>query len=135
MAFQATRFIVLLAETWIAHVVLIDILTRKIKFLKWRFIYSTGLDGKACVLRALCEAAQRDPSDLGKGSLIQEVLHAIFTWVSDLSITSVSLIIFDHKWCLWILYKWYFFVLLNISFFEKGLYEIVISNIFIFSQI
>ncbi|CAD1473154.1 unnamed protein product [Heterotrigona itama] len=46
-------------------------------------LQSTGLDGKACVLRALCEAAQRDPSDLGNGSLVQELLHAIFTLPTD----------------------------------------------------
>lgn len=40
---------------------------------------STGLDGRACVMKALCEAANRDPSDLGKGTLVQELLHAIFT--------------------------------------------------------
>ncbi|XP_017875113.1 uncharacterized protein LOC108621997 [Ceratina calcarata] len=42
---------------------------------------STGLDGRACVMRALCEAAQRDPQELGTGSLVQELLHAIFTFV------------------------------------------------------
>ncbi|KOX71221.1 hypothetical protein WN51_04245 [Melipona quadrifasciata] len=51
-------------------------------------LQSTGLDGKACVLRALCEAAQRDPSDLGKGSLIQELLHAVFTLYEQLPSTS-----------------------------------------------
>ncbi|XP_043590633.1 uncharacterized protein LOC122571226 [Bombus pyrosoma] len=46
-------------------------------------LQSTGLDGRACVLKALCEAAQRNPSDLGKGSLVQELLHAIFTLPRD----------------------------------------------------
>ncbi|CAL7939726.1 unnamed protein product [Xylocopa violacea] len=46
-------------------------------------LQSTGLDGRACVMKALCEAAQRDPADLGKRSLVQELLHAVFTLPSD----------------------------------------------------
>ncbi|XP_031844011.1 uncharacterized protein LOC116431959 [Nomia melanderi] len=46
-------------------------------------LQSTGLDGRACVMRALCETAQRDPSLLGKGTLVQELLHAIFTLPKD----------------------------------------------------
>ncbi|XP_078052407.1 uncharacterized protein LOC144478421 [Augochlora pura] len=46
-------------------------------------LQSTGIDGRACVMRALCEAAQRDPSDYGKRTLVQELLHAIFTLPED----------------------------------------------------
>lgn len=55
-------------------------------YFKRKFLNSTGLDGRACVMRALCEAAQRNPSDLGKGTLVQELLHAIFTWVNSFRI-------------------------------------------------
>ncbi|XP_076395715.1 uncharacterized protein LOC100881341 isoform X1 [Megachile rotundata] len=47
------------------------------------FLQSTGLDGRACVMKALCEAAQRDPADVGKGTLVQELLHVIFTLPRD----------------------------------------------------
>lgn len=46
-------------------------------------LQSTGLDGRACVMKALCEAARRSPQDVGKGSLVQELLHAIFTLPGD----------------------------------------------------
>ncbi|KZC06091.1 PREDICTED: uncharacterized protein LOC107194441 [Dufourea novaeangliae] len=46
-------------------------------------LQSTGLDGRACVMRALCEAGQRDPSNLGKGAFVNELLHAIFTLPND----------------------------------------------------
>ncbi|KAL0110228.1 hypothetical protein PUN28_013700 [Cardiocondyla obscurior] len=47
------------------------------------FLQSAGLDGRSCVLRALCEAGQRDPSQIGAGTFIQELLHAIFTLPKD----------------------------------------------------
>ncbi|XP_018398322.1 PREDICTED: uncharacterized protein LOC108776260 [Cyphomyrmex costatus] len=47
------------------------------------FLQSTGLDGRSCVMRALCEAGQRDPAQIGTGSFIQELLHAIFTLPKD----------------------------------------------------
>ncbi|KAL6428960.1 hypothetical protein ACFW04_008047 [Cataglyphis niger] len=47
------------------------------------FLQSTGLDGRSCVMRALCEASQRDPSQVGTGSFVQELLHAIFTLPMD----------------------------------------------------
>ncbi|TGZ53391.1 Uncharacterized protein DBV15_01453 [Temnothorax longispinosus] len=43
------------------------------------FLQSAGFDGRSCVMRALCEAGQRDPSRIGTGSFVQELLHAIFT--------------------------------------------------------
>ncbi|XP_069696608.1 uncharacterized protein [Periplaneta americana] len=36
-----------------------------------------GLDGKACILRALCEAGQRPRGS--KGSFAEELLHSVFT--------------------------------------------------------
>ncbi|XP_029038348.1 uncharacterized protein LOC114873806 [Osmia bicornis bicornis] len=58
--------------------------TRSVMFPKIEaFLQSTGLDGKACVMKALCEAAQRDPADVGKGTLVQELLHVIFTLPRD----------------------------------------------------
>ncbi|KYN08168.1 hypothetical protein ALC62_00853 [Cyphomyrmex costatus] len=51
----------------------------KVYAFKLNFIGSTGLDGRSCVMRALCEAGQRDPAQIGTGSFIQELLHAIFT--------------------------------------------------------
>lgn len=68
---------------------------RKSKCFKRGFVRSTGLDGRACVMKALCEAAQRSPQDVGKGSLVQELLHAIFTWVSRLLHRY-----FDYSWTL-----------------------------------
>ncbi|XP_076682261.1 uncharacterized protein LOC143376184 [Andrena cerasifolii] len=47
------------------------------------FLQSTGLDGRACVMRAVCEAAQRDPSKLGEGTFVQELLHAVFALPKD----------------------------------------------------
>ncbi|XP_058792649.1 uncharacterized protein LOC131665068 [Phymastichus coffea] len=50
------------------------------------FLHSVGLDGRSCVMRALCEAGQRSPSDLGTGSFLQELLHAVFTMHDDGSV-------------------------------------------------
>ncbi|XP_018051512.1 PREDICTED: uncharacterized protein LOC108689299 [Atta colombica] len=47
------------------------------------FLQSTGLDGRSCVMRALCEAGQRDPVQIGTRSFVQELLHAIFTLPKD----------------------------------------------------
>ncbi|EZA61854.1 hypothetical protein X777_04665 [Ooceraea biroi] len=47
------------------------------------FLQSTGLDGRSCVMRALCEAGQRDPTRIATGSFVQELLHAIFTLPKD----------------------------------------------------
>jgi len=41
--------------------------------------WSQGKDGKACVLKAICKAAGRRREDVGKGSFLEETLHAIFT--------------------------------------------------------
>ncbi|XP_071647588.1 uncharacterized protein [Temnothorax longispinosus] len=38
-----------------------------------------GEDGKACVLKAICKAARRKREDVGKGSFLEEILHAIFS--------------------------------------------------------
>ncbi|KYN32323.1 hypothetical protein ALC56_13180 [Trachymyrmex septentrionalis] len=54
----------------------------KVYAFKLNFI-STGLDGRSCVMRALCEAGQRDPVQIGTGSFVQELLHAIFTLPKD----------------------------------------------------
>ncbi|KYN18051.1 hypothetical protein ALC57_09696 [Trachymyrmex cornetzi] len=55
----------------------------KVYAFKLNFIGSTGLDGRSCVMRALCEAGQRDPVQIGRGSFVQELLHAIFTLPKD----------------------------------------------------
>ncbi|XP_046830949.1 uncharacterized protein LOC124429563 [Vespa crabro] len=47
------------------------------------FLQSTGIDGRSCVMKALCEAGQRHPSQIGKGTFVQELLHAIFTLPRD----------------------------------------------------
>ncbi|XP_044018794.1 uncharacterized protein LOC122859356 isoform X2 [Aphidius gifuensis] len=47
------------------------------------FLQSIGLDGKSCVMRALCEAGQRKDTDVGKGTFIQELLHSIFRLRND----------------------------------------------------
>ncbi|KAL2719237.1 hypothetical protein V1478_011656 [Vespula squamosa] len=47
------------------------------------FLQSTGIDGRSCVMKALCEAGQRHPSEIGKGTFVQELLHAIFTLPRD----------------------------------------------------
>ncbi|XP_011499298.1 PREDICTED: uncharacterized protein LOC105363328 [Ceratosolen solmsi marchali] len=47
------------------------------------FLQSTGLDGRSCVMRALCEAGQRSTSEIGSGTFVQELLHAVFTIRSD----------------------------------------------------
>ncbi|EGI67936.1 hypothetical protein G5I_03388, partial [Acromyrmex echinatior] len=47
------------------------------------FLQSIGFDGRSCVMRALCEAGQRDPVQIGRGSFVQELLHAIFTLPKD----------------------------------------------------
>nr|XP_012232296.1 PREDICTED: uncharacterized protein LOC105677956 [Linepithema humile] len=36
-------------------------------------------DGKACVLKAICKAARRKHDHVGRGSFVEEILHAIFT--------------------------------------------------------
>lgn len=68
--------IVSAAGSWLKPRPIIEVCGNRFKL---NFIDSAGLDGRACVMRALCEAAQRDPSLLGKGTLVQELLHAIFT--------------------------------------------------------
>ncbi|KAJ8688555.1 hypothetical protein QAD02_024350 [Eretmocerus hayati] len=54
------------------------------------FLQSIGLDGRSCVMRALCEAGQRGASQTtttttttSNGSFLQELLHAIFTIRQD----------------------------------------------------
>ncbi|CAG5102582.1 Protein of unknown function [Cotesia congregata] len=59
--------------------------TRSLVFPKIEaFLQSAGLDGRACVMRAICEARNRDNDKIGTGTFVQEVLHAIFR-VSELS--------------------------------------------------
>ncbi|XP_011693135.1 PREDICTED: uncharacterized protein LOC105453118 [Wasmannia auropunctata] len=50
---------------------------------KLNLIGSAGLDGRSCVMRALCEAGQREPAHVGAGTFVQELLHAIFTLPRD----------------------------------------------------
>ncbi|KYM80419.1 hypothetical protein ALC53_09158 [Atta colombica] len=42
-------------------------------------VAENGKDGKACVLKAICKTAGRRREDVGKGSFLEETLHAIFT--------------------------------------------------------
>ncbi|KAK0180186.1 hypothetical protein PV327_005855 [Microctonus hyperodae] len=42
------------------------------------FLQSTGLDGKSCVMRALCETARREENQVGNGTFIQELFYTIF---------------------------------------------------------
>ncbi|XP_034935121.1 uncharacterized protein [Chelonus insularis] len=46
-------------------------------------LQSAGLDGKSCVMRAICEAVRRDDRDVGSGTFVQELLHAIFKLKND----------------------------------------------------
>ncbi|CAD1473153.1 unnamed protein product, partial [Heterotrigona itama] len=36
-------------------------------------------DGKACVLKTICNAASRSQTEIGKGHFMQEILHAMFS--------------------------------------------------------
>ncbi|XP_043288493.1 uncharacterized protein [Venturia canescens] len=47
------------------------------------FLQSAGLDGRSCVMRALCEAGQRDSTAIASGTFVQELLHAIFSLRND----------------------------------------------------
>ncbi|KAF3424760.1 hypothetical protein E2986_10705 [Frieseomelitta varia] len=40
---------------------------------------SQGKDGKACVLKTICNAAGRSQTEIGKGHFMQEILHAMFS--------------------------------------------------------
>ncbi|KOX71220.1 hypothetical protein WN51_04244 [Melipona quadrifasciata] len=40
---------------------------------------SQGKDGKACVLKTICNAAGRSQTQIGKGHFMQEILHATFS--------------------------------------------------------
>ncbi|XP_046749868.1 uncharacterized protein LOC124413377 [Diprion similis] len=61
------------------------------------FLQSTGLDGRACVLKALCEAGKRKKSEVGQGTFVQEVLHAAFSLPKDGSkFDSVEHQIYDY---------------------------------------
>ncbi|XP_044577618.1 uncharacterized protein LOC123260539 [Cotesia glomerata] len=58
--------------------------TRSLVFPKIEaFLQSAGLDGRACVMRAICEARNRDNDKVGTGTFVQEVLHAIFRLRND----------------------------------------------------
>ncbi|XP_066585094.1 uncharacterized protein [Prorops nasuta] len=58
--------------------------TRSVMFPKIEaFLQASGLDGRSCVMRALCEASQRNFSEIGKGTFVQELLHSIFTLPED----------------------------------------------------
>nr|KAF7412785.1 hypothetical protein H0235_012636 [Vespula pensylvanica] len=65
------------------HDVLIEVWYRREVDFKLNFIGSTGIDGRSCVMKALCEAGQRHPSQIGKGTFVQELLHVIFTLPRD----------------------------------------------------
>ncbi|XP_015609926.1 uncharacterized protein LOC107274885 [Cephus cinctus] len=47
------------------------------------FLKSAGLDGRSCVLKALCEAGQRPNWKIGQGTFLQELMHAVFTLPKD----------------------------------------------------
>ncbi|KAK0180185.1 hypothetical protein PV327_005854 [Microctonus hyperodae] len=54
--------------------------SRRELYRKLELMLSTrGKDGKACVMKALCQAGKRNISEIGKGNFIQEILHSIFT--------------------------------------------------------
>ncbi|XP_020288841.1 uncharacterized protein LOC109857173 isoform X1 [Pseudomyrmex gracilis] len=36
-------------------------------------------NGKACVLKAICKAARRERENVGKGTFVEEILHAVFS--------------------------------------------------------
>ncbi|XP_076682947.1 uncharacterized protein LOC143376467 [Andrena cerasifolii] len=38
-----------------------------------------GKDGRACVLKAICQAAARNRTNAARASFLQEILHAVFT--------------------------------------------------------
>ncbi|XP_015110332.1 uncharacterized protein LOC107036712 [Diachasma alloeum] len=38
-----------------------------------------GKDGRACVLKALCLSGQRNDTQVGKGSFMEEMMHSVFT--------------------------------------------------------
>ncbi|XP_008553246.1 uncharacterized protein LOC103575295 [Microplitis demolitor] len=58
--------------------------TRSVIFPKIEaLLQSAGLDGRACVMRAICEAANRDSDKIGSGTFIQELLHVIFRLRND----------------------------------------------------
>ncbi|XP_034184212.2 uncharacterized protein LOC117606189 [Osmia lignaria lignaria] len=50
-------------------------LYRKVELL----LGSQGNDGRSCVLKAICDASARSRQEIGKGSFLQEILHAVFT--------------------------------------------------------
>ncbi|XP_048504779.1 uncharacterized protein LOC105686950 [Athalia rosae] len=61
------------------------------------FLKAAGLDGRSCVLRALCEAGKRKKEDIGEGTFVQEVLHAAFSLPNDGSkFESVEHEIYDY---------------------------------------
>ncbi|XP_043589158.1 uncharacterized protein LOC122570645 [Bombus pyrosoma] len=40
---------------------------------------SQGKDGKACVLKAICNASRRSRSEIGNGHFLAEIMHAVFS--------------------------------------------------------
>ncbi|XP_043288492.1 uncharacterized protein [Venturia canescens] len=54
--------------------------SRRELYRKVELMLSTrGKDGKACVLKALCQAGKRGTNETAKGTFMQEILHSIFT--------------------------------------------------------
>ncbi|KOC67804.1 hypothetical protein WH47_12134 [Habropoda laboriosa] len=49
-------------------------LYRKVELL----LASRGKDGKACVLKAICRAAMRSRTEIGKRPFMEEIMHAVF---------------------------------------------------------
>ncbi|CAK9833943.1 hypothetical protein ANTRET_LOCUS10551 [Anthophora retusa] len=50
-------------------------LYRKVELL----LGSQGKDGRSCVLKAICKAAMRSQTEIGKRSFMEEIIHAVFT--------------------------------------------------------
>ncbi|XP_012284512.1 uncharacterized protein LOC105701929 [Orussus abietinus] len=47
------------------------------------FLQAAGLDGRSCLMKALCEADRRDEAEIGSGTFLQELLHAVFALPKD----------------------------------------------------
>ncbi|XP_043259039.1 uncharacterized protein LOC122401145 [Colletes gigas] len=54
--------------------------SRRDLFRKMQSLLSTqGKDGRACVLKAICRAAARSQTEIGRATFFEEILHAVFT--------------------------------------------------------
>ncbi|XP_044021344.1 uncharacterized protein LOC122861184 [Aphidius gifuensis] len=54
--------------------------SRRELYKKIELMFNTrGKDGKACVLKALCQAGKRKSSEVGNAIFMKEILHSLFT--------------------------------------------------------